>query len=424
MKTEIEIAKLRFSVPQEEIEKSILEILSAKRIHKNSLIIIPSKKFEELNVYKDSIQSISVGNVIEKYDSSSTKFFYYEFSDHIEPEIELIESHEEEQINASTHWILPNKQINGLWESLIYDNNLKEDLLDFAKTMLLFSNMNVDQNIISCNRIILLHGLPGTGKTSLAKALAQKLSIQLNDKYFHTHLFEINSHSLFSKWFSESAKLIQKMFQQIQEVIEIPSSLVVILIDEVESIAFARGNIATNEPSDSVRVVNAVLTQLDKIKKYPNVLIITTSNLTKSIDLAFLDRADIVRFLENPSTNAIYRIISSAIVELASKGLIIEKNEENGNKDEFSISIFENNERLRDIEKFPSLSNIMIQICQEAVGISGRGLRKLPFLAHALFLKKESATLREFLIAMRYAIDSVKKNNENIGQFNQIKEFQ
>lgn len=280
--------------------------------------------------------------------------------------------------------------------------------------------MGVNHNVVSCNRLILLHGPPGSGKTSLAKALAQKLSIQMHDKYQFTHLFEINSHSLFSRWFSESGKLVMKMFEQIQEIIEMKSSLVIVLIDEVESIAFARANISTSaEPSDSVRVVNSFLTQLDKIKKYPNVLIIATSNLTKSIDLAFLDRADIVQFVGQPSVTAIYKIISSAVVELALKGLIVADSMDDG-RDDFNISSIQKYENFRQVEQFPAFSsgNIMSQVCKEAVGMTGRGLRKLPFLAHALFLKKNEVTLREFLIAMRSAVDYTKRNKQNIGQFN------
>ena len=72
----------------------------------------------------------------------------------------------------------------------------------------------------------------------------------------------------------------------------------------------------SSEPSDSIRVVNALLTQLDSISHYPNVLVLTTSNITGAIDLAFVDRADIKQYIGPPSRAAIYVILSSCIVEL------------------------------------------------------------------------------------------------------------
>lgn len=63
-------------------------------------------------------------------------------------------------------------------------------------------------------------------------------------------------------------------------------------------------------------MVNALLTQLDKLKAFPNVLVMATSNLAGSIDSAFIDRADIKQYVGLPSAEAIYWILSSCLREL------------------------------------------------------------------------------------------------------------
>lgn len=82
-----------------------------------------------------------------------------------------------------------------------------------------------------------------------------------------------------------------------------------------------------NEPSDSVRVVNALLTEIDKIKTYSNILIFATSNMTGTIDLAFIDRADIKQYLGIPNSLAIYHIYSSCINELIKVSIFITVND-------------------------------------------------------------------------------------------------
>jgi SpoVK/Ycf46/Vps4 family AAA+-type ATPase len=112
------------------------------------------------------------------------------------------------------------------------------------------------------------------------------------------------------------------MFEKIKEFIEDETSFVCVLIDEVESLTTARTRASENEPSDAIRVVNAVLTQLDQLKKYKNVVVLTTSNVTHAIDLAFVDRADIKQYIGPPGVRARYQILSTCLGELMRVGVI------------------------------------------------------------------------------------------------------
>ena len=68
---------------------------------------------------------------------------------------------------------------------------------------MMLADKRIKKDILCVNKVILLYGPTGSGKTSLCKALAQKLAIRFSNRFSSANLVEINSHSLFSKYFSE-----------------------------------------------------------------------------------------------------------------------------------------------------------------------------------------------------------------------------
>ncbi|CAD5216333.1 unnamed protein product [Bursaphelenchus xylophilus] len=273
---------------------------------------------------------------------------------------------------SSTVWEIPNTEFDSIWENLFFDNNLKGELLRYASGVLKLSSLGVDRNVIDLNRLILLHGPPGSGKTSLCKGLAQRIASRYQETYKRSIFVEVNSHSLFSKWFSESGKLVQKLFDQVAEIAEEPRSLVIMLVDEVESLVMSRSSAHSNDPSDSIRAVNAVITQIDRIRRYPNVLVLTTSNITDALDSAFLDRTDISKYVGNPSKRAASIILSKAVNEM------------------IRVGVFDG-----PIEVGDNISNILNR--NDNQKLSGRILKKAPVLAYSKMNNNGKINLESYL---------------------------
>ncbi|KAK2466496.1 hypothetical protein APHAL10511_002138 [Amanita phalloides] len=291
---------------------------------------------------------------------------------------------------------LPNRSWEGLWDSLIYADDIKLKLLNYIHATLVLSDANIDFNLVSWNRVVLLHGPPGTGKTSLCRALAQKLSIRLSHRYTHARLLEVNSHSLFSKWFSESGKLVQRLFNSIAELADEEDAFLVVLIDEVESLTAARaGAMAGTEPSDGLRVVNALLTQLDKLKHRKNVLVMSTSNLVKAIDSAFVDRADIVQYVDLPPREAIYEILRTCLGEMIDKDIIIPTivpTFKQAHMYELTVNVSQPSAHstvsgdAHERSKNVGIRLMALATQCKANSMSGRALRRLPVLALARYI--------------------------------------
>ena len=101
MITSIEVGLLREDFCQkQELEEIIFSLLESKLFVKNSIIYISSKKFALLNQFEESVSCISIDDLPDKLDRENVVFYYYEFSEHIVPELEVMEAHDE-QITSS-----------------------------------------------------------------------------------------------------------------------------------------------------------------------------------------------------------------------------------------------------------------------------------------------------------------------------------
>ncbi|CAG8613109.1 7764_t:CDS:10 [Ambispora gerdemannii] len=377
--------KTQSTAEYEEIQESVEKFL---REFKSSVLCYSEiTDFYDIPLLGEHLENMKVAEAGGSSDDSEAIYILDDVNLDIhvyqlEEDEAVDEFQEEENVLAANHWELPSRALEGLWDNLIFDNNVKTRLIEYVTTTMLFSDRDINPNIISWNRVVLLHGPPGTGKTSLCRAFAQKLAIRLVERYNHGgKLLEINSHSLFSKWFSESGKLVQKLFQQIHDIIDEEDCFVCVLIDEIESLTASRkSSLSGADPSDAVR---------------KNVLILATSNITEAIDVAFIDRADIKQYIGLPSQKVIYTILSSCIQELIRVGIIsTEETLLDWRAAELYHDATSNNH-----EVIPSMK--LFEISKKCQGMSGRVLRKLPFLAHAHFLQSRKTTkLSDFLDAL------------------------
>lgn len=284
--------------------------------------------------------------------------------------------------------MLPDSELSAQWDAVIVEAEQKDRLL--SQAILNFTlRGKVNRAKLPLHGLIVLHGPPGTGKTSLARGLASRTAEAIGHIGTFRYL-EVEPHALTGAALGKSQRAVRDLLgQTVAEQAE--RGPVMVLLDEVETLAADRAKLSMDaNPIDVHRATDAVLAQLDQLAgRYPHLLFIATSNFTRAVDSALLSRADLIENVGMPGPDACRMILKSALQELA---LAFPKTGRIAQDDEFE------------------------RAAKHCIGLDGRRIRKL--VVSACALKKQTAvdpnglTAADLLEAAVQAQEEIKSREE------------
>lgn len=158
------------------------------------------------------------------------------------------------------------------WEDVGGLEDMKRELIEAIEWPLKYPELFKKANT-QPPKGILLHGAPGTGKTLLAKAVANESGV---------NFISVKGPSLISKYIGESERGIREVFKKAKQ-----ASPTILFFDEIDSLVPKRSESST-DAHVTERVISQFLTEMDGIEELKGVVVLAATNRLDLIDPALL----------------------------------------------------------------------------------------------------------------------------------------
>lgn len=151
-------------------------------------------------------------------------------------------------------------------------------------------------------RGVLLYGSPGTGKTMLAKAVANHTTASF---------IRVVGSEFVQKYLGEGPRMVRDVFRLARE-----NAPAIIFIDEIDAIATKRFDAQTGADREVQRILMELLNQMDGFDQHSNVKVIMCTNRADTLDPALLRPGRLDRKIEFPQPDRrqkrlIFQVITS-----------------------------------------------------------------------------------------------------------------